>query len=351
MRRPRLRTIALAAAALALLAEIALRLFSPTTQALYDSVVVTRTRFKMRPETRIEAPERYGDIAYAFNSLGYRDREHPDDGRERIELLGDSVTFGLGVAQDRIFGARLQQLLDARWPRRFDVANLAIFAYNTENELDTLREDGLRLRPRIVVVELYMNDFSTPLPGARVPPPTFGNRFAAARNKLFSSSLLFLRAQQFFGRLQFLLLHDARRRWFPNTLNAAEPKDKLAFLATHPADSQVGAFVRLQEIAALSARQGAHMLLLVSPDESQLREPRFDAIDGRIVAFGARNDIPVLDLLPLMRRNMAHDLFLDGVHLTARGHAVVATALAAELDRRGWLGAAAVPATSTAAAH
>jgi hypothetical protein len=45
------------------------------------------------------------------NAQGYRDREHErdnDDGSTRIVILGDSFTFGDGVADDEIYPRILQ---------------------------------------------------------------------------------------------------------------------------------------------------------------------------------------------------------------------------------------------------
>ena len=72
--------------------------------SLYDLVVPGETRFKLRPAATVVVPERYGNITYRFNRLGYRDVDHdPQARRRRLVWLGDSVSFGLGVEQDRTY--------------------------------------------------------------------------------------------------------------------------------------------------------------------------------------------------------------------------------------------------------
>src|SRR5881397_337896 len=105
----RIRRALLTLLAVAVAGEVGLRLWDALpghvrTGSLYDSVVPVGRRFKMRPDTTLRVPERYGDILYRFNHEGYRDADHdPASPRRRIVWLGDSVSFGLGVAQDRTF--------------------------------------------------------------------------------------------------------------------------------------------------------------------------------------------------------------------------------------------------------
>jgi hypothetical protein len=59
---------------------------------------------------------RYGEVLVTYNERGLRDRPILPKGKNeyRILALGDSVTFGWGVAQDEIFTVRLEQLLQSR---------------------------------------------------------------------------------------------------------------------------------------------------------------------------------------------------------------------------------------------
>jgi len=166
--------------ALAVAAELGLRawdLFHVQTGSLYQFIVPRGARFKMKPDAAVLVPERYGDILYRFNHEGYRDTDHdPASPRRRIVWLGDSVSFGLGVAQDRTFVSRLQRQLDERYGPVFEIVNLAIFAYDTRHELQTLAEDGVAHHPGLVIVQFYMNDLTLaprrPRPPRRRAPAT-----------------------------------------------------------------------------------------------------------------------------------------------------------------------------------
>lgn len=345
----RRRRIVLGLLALLVLGEIGARLWGAVlggTGSLYDFIELGEDRFTMRPGISVLVPERYGDIRYRFNREGYRDVDHDvpgrQDGRRRIVWLGDSVSFGLGVDQDRTFVALLQKELAARKEPR-DLVSLAIFAYHLGNHRDALREDGLKYRPKLVVVQLYMNDFSIPVPagdgsGAATParPPTLGQRLTALKNRAVSKSALYLRLQQLAMRASFVLLHDVRRTRFPRTLNDDEPRDKAAFLAAHPDDRAIAAFQALSEIRRTAAAAGARTFVWISPDETQLWSDRFDLVNERVRRFCASEGIGFYDPLPALRAAPdREELFHDGVHYSAAGHALVARLLLAELTRRG----------------
>lgn len=350
----RRRKVVLGLLALIVLGEVGARVWGAMlggTGSLYDYVVQGEKRFKMRPGVSVVVPERYGDIHYSFNREGYRDVDHaPASPGRRIVWLGDSVSFGLGVDQERTFVARVQKELAAR-PDPWEVVSLAIFAYHAGNHLDALREDGLKHRPKLVVVQFYMNDFSIPSPGEGMAtpaaPPTVGQRLVALKNRLLYKSALYLRLQQAGQRAGFLLLHDLRRERFPDSLNDAEPVNKSAFLAANPDDRTVAAFQVLAEIRRTAAAQGARTFLWISPDETQLLTDRFDGINQRVHRFCESEGIDFYDPLPQLRADPDRTaLFNDGVHYSEAGHARMARLLLAELNRRGLTG----PSTAAAGA-
>jgi lysophospholipase L1-like esterase len=340
----RLRAGCLSLLALSVLGESGVRVwehFHGETGSLYDCVVPVANRFKLRPSTTITVPERYGDIVYHLNRRGYRDDE-PDTGSgvRRIVLLGDSVAFGLGVDQDRIFAALLERRLRDETGRPWDVDNLAIFAYQTANELAALEEDGLQLRPELVLVQFYMNDFSIFSPaGGAAPPRSLIDRLTALKNRLVYRSAFYRRLHQAGAGLAYLALHDARRRWFTESLNDAEPRGEFAMLASTPDDGRIAAFRALSRIREVARSAGARTLVLLTPDEVQLYTSRYDGINRRIAAFCRRQGIDLYDPLPALRTSPdRRSFYLDGVHLTPQGHRRMADLLFAELRSRDLVG-------------
>jgi lysophospholipase L1-like esterase len=106
----------------------------------------------------------YSGAEVSFNSLGLRDREFGVDRApnvSRIIVLGDSVTFGLGVPQDLTYPKVTEAILNRSLlsqERSVEVMNFGIPGYNTLHELAQLREMGLRYEPDLVVVGFLFND-------------------------------------------------------------------------------------------------------------------------------------------------------------------------------------------------
>jgi hypothetical protein len=59
--------------------------------------------------------------------------------------------------------------------------------------------------------------------------------------------------------------------------------------------------------------------------------PRLGPPQQNLVTFARRRDVPVLDLLPLLRAHQTEDLFYDQAHLKPIGHQLVAAAMAETL--------------------
>lgn|SRR6185437_12417305 len=104
--------------------------------------------------------KRYGNVLVTFNERGLRDRPilPKAEGEYRILALGDSVTFGLGVDQDKTFVARLEQLLLGRLQRPMRVINSGVGAYNTVQELTYFTQEGINLQPDLVLLTYVPND-------------------------------------------------------------------------------------------------------------------------------------------------------------------------------------------------
>jgi hypothetical protein len=93
-----------------------------------------------------------------LNARGYRGRvlslpKPPDV--TRVVVLGDSIAFGYGVADEEAF----PYLLDAR-PNGLEAANLGMEGYGPGQELLVLDREGLAQQPDVVVLTVCLrNDF------------------------------------------------------------------------------------------------------------------------------------------------------------------------------------------------
>lgn len=99
--------------------------------------------------------------ASGVNARGFNDTEWSADPGDafRIVALGDSFAFGV-VGYEQNFLTLLERDLSARLGRRVEVANLGMPSMQPVEYLQILLDDGLALRPDLVLLCLYTgNDF------------------------------------------------------------------------------------------------------------------------------------------------------------------------------------------------
>jgi len=118
-------------------------------------VADARRGYAMIPETEHYTYER----PVRVNALGLRGAELPEaKGDEtRVLCLGDSTTYGQGLAEDLTLPVLLEGEL-SRGPRAVRVVNGGLRGYGTEQEIALLEELGPRIRPDFVVLFWYPND-------------------------------------------------------------------------------------------------------------------------------------------------------------------------------------------------
>ena len=98
---------------------------------------------------------------FRTNALGLRGPEVVDDDRVRILAAGDSCTFGWAVRESQAYPARLERVLDQHaGTHRFQVINAGVPGYTSYQGLVYLRERGLALRPKLVLIDYGFNDTS-----------------------------------------------------------------------------------------------------------------------------------------------------------------------------------------------
>ena len=94
----------------------------------------------------------------AINSKGLRDREYAyakPKGAKRALVLGDSFTWGYGVANDEIFTEVLEKRLAAA-PVEWEILNAGVSGWGTDQELLFFIDEGVKYSPDIVVLAFYL---------------------------------------------------------------------------------------------------------------------------------------------------------------------------------------------------
>jgi hypothetical protein len=157
----RLMTIALSAGVALVAGEIAARLFwkdnpnfAPDERTLSYQYDAELGWFPVPNSTAVFTGSRLIHIQH--NADGFRDQSHGAKTRPRIAFLGDSFVWGYDVED----GERFTELLQARLPG-WEVLNLGVSGYGTDQEFILLQRWFDRYQPDVVVLVLSDDDLFT----------------------------------------------------------------------------------------------------------------------------------------------------------------------------------------------
>lgn len=329
-----------------LLLDLALQPFiEPKTQLFLRD---PELGWRLRPNTSAE----WGHVRIEVNAKGLRGPEVDyarSPGALRILYLGDSVTIGFGIERvEDTYPYLVEGRLERELGTRVETVNSAVEGWSPWQQLAYLRREGVRYQPDLVVVGFVLNDVTEKYSLARFGGSDEGFQLArTARSRLdawlsHSAIASFARdgiAQFRFGSDVFIgaQRYEAREvQWL--VANARAEPLRQAWRLT---------FADLSGIFDVAEQRGAKAALLVFPYSFQLEDPDATAAPQAMLAeFAASRGVPALDLRTalLAAAHAAPDpsgrpdvraLYLDPCHLTTRGLAAVADAIAEFLLARG----------------
>lgn len=261
-----------------------------------------------------------------INAQGLRgpERARPKPpGLRRVLVLGDSVAFGLGLAEDRdTFPARLERALAARGAAS-ECLNAGVCGWSTRQERLFLEREGEGWQPDLVLVAFVLNDV-TERPGgtaqlAYTRPEGMPGWLANSGLYLALHELALRRALA--GDSPEARAHQARLTPYHLILQPGSEGVEAAWRALWP---------ELEGLQAWCVARSLPVVLVAFPHAFQLRDPGTDRPQRFLADHAARRDMAFLDLLPpfgaaLRARGLAlEDLFHDGVHPSASGNELAA---------------------------
>jgi lysophospholipase L1-like esterase len=270
------------------------------------------------------------------NSAGMRSgREfsvEPPAGIRRILFIGDSYTFGAGVADGGDFASVLGRDLPG-----WEVLNLSVSGYGPDQSVLSFESRGRRYRPDVVILGFYVRGyqrmFSTfrsyakpwfeldargelVLHGAPVPPPEeLYEAYVSGERSIPSWNYSYLFGT--FGKLM-------------QQVRDSQPPDR-------EARSWQTMAVLLQRFRDGVLENGGEPFLLIIPNRPEDYRGSFVEIDRLARLEATELGIPVLSLAAAFGENAAQVYRRReiGGHLSAEGHIVVAALLADALREAG----------------
>src|SRR3989344_5365737 len=123
------------------------------TPPIYERSDNPDISYRLKPNIR----ERAFRNTIATNGLGFRSPEI-DTTKPLLVVLGDSIAFGYGVANNETLSANLQTLLPS-----YDIQNAGVPGYNIRQEAALYKESIAPLDPKALILLLYWNDFDRSL--------------------------------------------------------------------------------------------------------------------------------------------------------------------------------------------
>ena len=107
--------------------------------------------------------QRWRQRSVSLNTWGFRERQFElikPDHIYRIAVIGDSFTFGQGIAEKDRFTNLLEASLNQRtYGFRYEVLNFGKCGAETIDHLVILKDIVLKARPDFVLLQWYVNDF------------------------------------------------------------------------------------------------------------------------------------------------------------------------------------------------
>jgi len=250
------------------------------------------------------------------------ERKKPKD-QIRILFLGDSCTFGYGVARDETFVEVAESLIRKTYGRPVECINAGVPGYTIFQGYRYLLTEGLDYRPDLVVLSFGLNDFSTwdqrsdvehyALLKAMQPPPLL-RRF----------------------RLCQLIWAFAHRPPVPESGAEERPRMKPDEFAD-----------TLKAIHRMLEKERIPMLILAWPMQANAKPE----VPGNaqtywqteMTSFGQAHPLSmappvsgILNLVPVARdlvsKNGMDAVYFDQVHMRATGHKVIGQAVFEHLE-------------------
>jgi lysophospholipase L1-like esterase len=331
---------------------------APSFQGLFEDDPQIGYRLKPHARTRFVTSEFAADIA--VNSIGLRDDEEigpKPAGERRIVLLGDSLVLSVQVPFEQTFGELLEKRLNARGgATRYRVINAGVQGYGPIEEQLFFRRIAPAVQADIVIPVIFVGNDAEEALASRGKLSGPQNVAAAGKSSSLTTRLRRLVRRSMVLQILRLRAVSATERF---TSTTAPPEPPLQSYAASPApriaEGLSVARSSIEDIRQTAAAGGATTAVVLMPARFQVDDGDYGRLKAAVAAAGgqllrdaaterfdralASLPVPRLDVLPALRRALpGPDLFYqESVHLTPRGHEVVAEALdtfiAQEIER------------------
>jgi lysophospholipase L1-like esterase len=331
--------------------EVALRTWghSEAAPAFQGLFIYPETGYRLNPNARVRFTTSEFDTEIRINGTGVRDDDEigPKAPNERrIVLLGDSLVLSVQVPFSQTFGELLERRLNADpSPYRYRVINAGVQGYGPVEELHFFQSMAATFQPDLVIETIFVGNDAEEASRTGSRLKAGGAAPLAVRDTVATQFRRLVRRSMVLQLLRLRVVAATAR--FHGVLTAPEPPLQSYAASPAPRIAEGLAITRqcVRHIAAIAASQGASTAIALMPARFQVDDADYGRLKEAVTAAGgelqrdaasqrfdaalAELPLPRVDLLPELRRALpGPDLFFqETVHLTPRGHEVVAEAL------------------------
>jgi lysophospholipase L1-like esterase len=260
----------------------------------------------------------YGINAYGFRDKPYRPAKSQD---KRVVFVGDSLTYGWLVPLKDTYHKQLERLWKSE-NREVEVMGMGVVGYNTVQEYHLIEDKVLRLNPDLVVLQIGPNDFERTVgiktvetTGKFVLVPYHDRYIPYVVNKTKISESL-MRRSHLFKLLNLALYGFAVKRD-----KDYRPRDMYLL-------GEDRSFQYLDKIIDVLGKKNIPLAVVIFPLQTHGEPYLYASLTQRIRSRLELRSVPGLDLYDLLNSGSEKDLYIDGLHLTAKGNALAARKIA-----------------------
>ncbi|MCX5713850.1 MAG: hypothetical protein NT033_03385 [Candidatus Omnitrophica bacterium] len=280
-----------------------------------------------------------GDLGFPINPKSTLTNQ----AKHTILVLGDSISFALGVEANNAFPF----LLERRLKKGYRIINASISGYGVEDYYNILKDLLPRMDFEGIIISLSINDFTAlsqtfiiknfnrQLQRKRIIQNPFLRSIIYVNNYFFDFNA-FLREHSKAYMLIRRLFLDSSKIYFLAEKETFEHAD----IKNYISDS-------LLKINNLAVKNGKWIIFFVLPYKEQLRQDaKSDDFkpQARINEVASEEFLSVVDCCPLLKKFIEssgvklNTLYLspeDGIHFSLLGHKVISEIITDELSHRG----------------
>jgi lysophospholipase L1-like esterase len=274
------------------------------------------------------------------NSYGFRDKEIPQKKEKneiRILALGDSITFGDYLNNEDVYVKRIEKYLQEIFPdKKIEVINTGVSDIGITEEIDILKENGLKTKPDLVLVGFYLNDTRPPWGFAQ----ELGSRGWLRKHFLLAEYLYRQIKMRGWVKEKGVIRHVTLNQFEKQLKWKTDPKDFLKIIsltcfdwgAGWAADFRDILHCQLKELSRLSKQHHFKVMIVIFPVSYQIISDSTNDTPQKIVQEETRKfGFYCYDLLPLLRKQKPRQLYFDQCHPNKFANDLIGKAIAGEL--------------------